>query len=496
MPDERTPLQAAKPARRHGPADPPTTSDRSASPNPLATPDAPATLDPPEAPNRPGAGPAAAGGPNASSERAATPLPPDATRAELGAAFELVREHSEHLVEPLSPEDCGIQSMEDASPAKWHLAHTTWYFETFLLEPSQSDYVPFDPAFRVLFNSYYQLVGDQHPRPRRGLLSRPDLETVLAYRRHVDDAMQRWLDVCASEGSPIERGLFELGLHHEQQHQELLLTDIKHALCTHPLDQVYRGVRESAVTTPKPLSWHRLGEGIYEVGAGALGFAFDCERPRHRRWLEGCELGSRLITSGEYLAFMQAGGYERPELWLADGWALVSREGPRAPLYWFQREGEWWERTLGGARPLRRDLPVVHVSFYEADAFARWFGARLPDEAEWEAFASRAPVIGNLMSDQLGPVGVPATHVPEEHPAQLFGDAWEWTRSAYAPYPGFAPPEGAVGEYNGKFMCNQMVLRGGSCATPLGHVRASYRNFFYPHQRWQFSGIRLARDVR
>ncbi len=428
---------------------------------------------------------APAGAPGSVMER---PLPPS-------ERFDRIRALSRRLIEPLSPEDCAIQSMEDASPAKWHLAHTSWYFETFLLEPRVRDYVPFDPTFRVLFNSYYQLVGDQHPRSRRGLLSRPTLERVLAYRDHVDTAMQGFITESLAGLPASDRDLFELGLQHEQQHQELLLTDIKHALGTHPLDEAYQPGSGPAVTTPKPIVWHALGEDLYQIGAEPTGFAFDCERPRHKRWVGACELSSRLVTSGEFLAFMEAGGYERPDLWLSDGWTFVQRERLEAPLYWSRRDGEWWERTLSGARPVRRDLPVIHVSYFEADAFARWFGARLPDEAEWEACAQRVPLHGNFLDRIIEPSGVASTS-SVEHPAQLFGDAWEWTRSAYDAYPGFVAPTGAVGEYNGKFMCNQFVLRGGSCATPPGHVRASYRNFFYPHQRWQFSGIRLARDAR
>jgi ergothioneine biosynthesis protein EgtB len=412
--------------------------------------------------------------------------------SDLAATYRSVRRATERLCEPLSPEDATAQSMTEASPAKWHLAHTSWFFETFLLEPELPGYRPFRPEFRVLFNSYYNGVGEQHPRPDRGQVTRPGLGEVLEYRAQVDRAMRPLL-----EGGIREevRELIELGLHHEQQHQELILTDIKHLLFRNPLAPVYRELAEAAPAELAPVSWHRWDGGVRWIGHAGPGFAFDNERPRHRVYVDAFEIASRLVTNGEYLAFMQAGGYERPELWLADGWSILQERGWRAPLYWTWSDGAWLLFGLGGLREVRLDEPVCHVSLYEADAFARWAEARLPTEAEWESAACTAPVDGNLVdSDLLHPA--PAPGGPGAGPLQLFGDVWEWTQSAYSPYPGYRPPAGAVGEYNGKFMSSQVVLRGGSCATPRSHVRPSYRNFFYPDARWQFSGIRLAREPR
>ncbi len=405
------------------------------------------------------------------------------------SAYAAVRAASEALASPLSPEDTTPQSMEDASPTKWHLAHTTWFFETFVLEP-RPGHRPFDPSFRVLFNSYYNTVGEQHPRPRRGLITRPSLAEVRAYRASVDERMAA---VLAGAPTPEELAVIELGLHHEQQHQELMLTDLKHLFSSNPLKPVYHDAERPRIRAAKS-GWLAWGGGERWIGHDGEGFAFDNEGPRHRLWLEGFELASRPVTNAEYLAFMADGGYDRPELWLSDGWATVQSEEWNAPLYWEDRDGEWWTLTLGGAEPLRPDDPVTHVSLYEADAYATWACARLPSEAEWECAAWRLPVEGNFVeSGALHPS--PSEHASDEHPVQMYGDVWEWTRSAYAPYPRYQPPEGAIGEYNGKFMSNQLVLRGGSCATPRSHVRETYRNFFYPHQRWQFTGIRLARDL-
>jgi ergothioneine biosynthesis protein EgtB len=410
---------------------------------------------------------------------------------DLAARYRAVRAATEALAAPLSPEDCTAQSTADASPVKWHLAHTSWFFETFVLE-STPGYRPLEPGYRVLFNSYYHSVGEQHARPERGLITRPGLAEVLAYRRHVDEHCL--VSITRDRLEPAQRSVLELGLQHEQQHQELILTDLKHLLARNPLHPAYRPSTERAGQAP-PLTWHTYPAGLREVGHAGSGFAFDNEGPRHRVFVHAFALASRAVTNAEYLAFMADRGYERPELWLSDGWAAVQGEGWRAPLYWRERDGAWQHFTLAGLRPVAQDEPVAHVSAYEADAYARWAGARLPTEAEWEVVAGDLPVAGNFVeSGRLQPA--PALVTPlGSAPAQLFGDVWEWTSSAYAPYPGYRPPPGALGEYNGKFMANQLVLRGGSCATPASHMRASYRNFFHPNARWQWSGLRLARDV-
>jgi ergothioneine biosynthesis protein EgtB len=408
---------------------------------------------------------------------------------DLAETYREVRAASEGLCAPLSPEDCSLQSMPDASPAKWHLAHTSWFFETLVLEELPG-YAPFDPAFRVLFNSYYQSVGAQHPRPERGLLSRPSLDEVLAYRRHVDAKILRLLDAGAPESA---LAVVELGLNHEEQHQELILSDLKHAFSRSPLRPVYRERAPEPAGPVQPLRWHAVGAGLREIGHSGSDFAFDNEQPRHRVFVEAFEIASRPVTNAEYLAFVRDGGYTRPELWLSDGFATVAARGWSAPLYWEERGAEPWTFTLSGVTPLRSDEPVCHVSHYEADAYARWAGARLPTEAEWEVAAEGAALDGSFAEKgRLHPAPSPAAG---EHPAALFGDVWEWTSSAYAPYPGFRPLGGSLGEYNGKFMSNQVVLRGGSCATPRRHIRRSYRNFFPPDARWQWSGIRLARDA-
>jgi ergothioneine biosynthesis protein EgtB len=403
-----------------------------------------------------------------------------------------VRALSERLAENLTPEDQCVQSMPDASPAKWHLAHTTWFFETLVLIPHAADYNPYDPRFHYLFNSYYEALGPRHPRPQRGLLTRPTVKEVFAYRRHVDAAMERLFE----RNGPSERVAFEataeLGLHHEQQHQELLLTDIKHAFSCNPLLPAYAPPTPVAVKSAPALSWPEHAGGIVPIGHSGEGFAFDNESPRHQVLLSPFRLASRLVTNGEYRAFIEDGGYRRPEFWLSDGWALAQAQGWDAPLYWSKPDGAWQMFSLMGQQPLQHDEPVVHVSFYEAAAYAAWAGKRLPTEFEWETAAKAQPVDGNFLD--------PARPHPRVANAgdglmQLFGEAWAWTRSAYEPYPGFKPLPGAVAEYNGKFMCGQMVLRGASCATPEGHIRASYRNFFPPSARWQFSGIRLAEDA-
>jgi dimethylhistidine N-methyltransferase len=381
--------------------------------------------------------------------------------------------------------------MPDASPTKWHLAHTTWFWETFLLVPRLEGYRPFDARFHYLFNSYYEALGPRQPRPERGLITRPSLADVLAYRAHVDAAMGRLL----ADGPGDLADLLDLGLAHEEQHQELILMDILHLFAASPLQPAYAPPRAAPPHSgaPEPLRYVRFDGGLIEIGHAGEGFAFDNEGPRHRAWLEPFELADRLVTNAEWLAFMQDGGYRRADLWLSEGWARVRGEGWDAPLYWQPGEGGGWSAmTLHGLRPIDPAAPVSHVSFYEADAYATWAGARLPTEAEWEHAAQGMPVAGNFRgSGRLEPAAPP----PGSGLRQMFGDLWAWTRSGYAPYPGFRPATGAVGEYNGKFMSSQYVLRGGACVTPAGHVRASYRNFFYPQQRWMFSGVRLARDA-
>ena len=396
--------------------------------------------------------------------------------------YQPVRAATLALIEPLSAEDCAIQSMPDASPVKWHLAHTTWFFETFVLEPHASGYRSFDPAYRYLFNSYYNALGARHPRPERGMLSRPSLAEVLAYRRHVDEA------VLANNDLPPEP--IELGLHHEQQHQELILTDLKHLLSRNPLSPAYQKQWPLTPIRPRGRTWIGFQGGLHELGHAGAGFAFDNEAPRHRVWLEDFELASHPVTHGDFLEFIADRGYGRPELWLSAGWDLVRARGWQAPEYWRERDGQWHTFTLHGEVPVDCHTPVCHVSFYEAEAFARWAGARLPTEAEWEIAAQSAPQEGNFVeSGALHPLALREASLP----AQMFGDVWEWTRSEYAPYPGYRPAAGAVGEYNGKFMSGQYVLRGGSCATPASHIRPTYRNFFPPEARWQFSGLRLAK---
>ncbi|MBW4468297.1 MAG: ergothioneine biosynthesis protein EgtB [Pegethrix bostrychoides GSE-TBD4-15B] len=398
-----------------------------------------------------------------------------------------VRQLSDWITQPLATEDYVIQTMPDVSPPKWHLAHSTWFFETFLLVPHLPAYEVFHPQFGYLFNSYYETVGARHPRAHRGWLSRPTVETVFQYRAYVDAAMQRLLEQLPTPDLAV---LLTLGLHHEQQHQELLLTDIKHILALNPLRPAYREQLLPAPSIAPREQWLDYAGGLYQIGAqGDQGFAFDNELPRHPVYLQDYYLANRLVTNGEYLEFMQAGGYSQAEHWLAEGWTVVQAQQWQAPLYWEQMDGDWWEMTLTGLRPLNLEAPVCHVSFYEANAYARWRGKRLPTEAEWEVAAASIAIQGNFLAQgYLHPV--PA--LGRSRPDQLYGDLWEWTESAYSPYPGFQIAAGAVGEYNGKFMCNQMVLRGGSCVTPPHHVRPSYRNFFPAATRWQFSGIRLA----
>jgi ergothioneine biosynthesis protein EgtB len=405
----------------------------------------------------------------------------NSTPKALGEKLFATRKLTLDLAGPLSDADSTIQPFPDASPAKWHLAHTTWFFETFVLRDHAAGYRLFDERYAFLFNSYYDGEGPRHDRPRRGMLSRPSLDEVRAYRAHVDEALER-----ALPSLPPEVLTFvELGIHHEQQHEELFLTDVLATFAENPLEPAYGELPSPACFAIEPLTWHRGREGVVEIGAGDDSFAFDSERPRHNAFLAPHELASRKVSNKEWREFIADGGYETPTLWLSDGWAWVQQEGITAPLYWREDGTEF---TLGGRREIDDAAPVAHISFYEADAFARWAQARLPTEAEWEDFAASAdPNLGNQL-DGAGAV------VPRPG-GGIFGDVWEWTQSAFSPYPGFAPAEGAVGEYNGKFMSGQLVLKGASCATPRGHSRASYRNFFPPHARWQFTGLRLARDA-
>jgi ergothioneine biosynthesis protein EgtB len=406
----------------------------------------------------------------------------------LAARYAHVRRVSLEICEPLQTEDFVVQSMPDASPTKWHLAHTSWFFEQFLLQPLLTGYRAFHPDFEYLFNSYYQTVGRMHARPQRGLLTRPTVDEVLRYREHVDEHMQKLLRARPDDEKLLS--VATLGVNHEQQHQELMLTDIKHLFSLNPLLPAYRPAADEANDAAAPMHFLPFDGGIREIGASGKHFCFDNELPRHRTLVEPYALADRLVTNGEYLEFIRDGGYRRPEFWLSDGWSTVLREGWTRPIYWSESLDS--EFTLHGLQPLRTAAPVCHVSFYEVDAFARWAGARLPSEAEWELAAESLPVIGNLLnSGALHPLagGV------QPGMKQMFGDVWEWTASPYSAYPGYQPPPGALGEYNGKFMCNQQVLRGGSCVTPADHIRASYRNFFYADARWQFMGVRLARNL-
>jgi ergothioneine biosynthesis protein EgtB len=406
----------------------------------------------------------------------------------LGSRFHLVRAATHALAEPLSPEDHVVQSMPDASPAKWHLAHTTWFFEEFVLQHAVPGYKFYDEQFRYLFNSYYNTVGPMHSRPHRGLLSRPTVEQVMAYREQVDERMHALLqrhDLTSEIVSAVT-----IGLNHEQQHQELLLTDIKHLFSCNPLLPAYVREKPAPARPAAALGFREFDGGLIDIGHCGDGFSFDNELPRHRTYTGAFHLANRAVTNGEYLEFVRAGGYEDPIHWLSDGWATVQKEGWKRPIYWTPSLEE--EFTLTGLRELNAASPICHVSYYEADAFARWAGARLPSETEWELAAKEVAVRGNFVENRRWHPEAPAQ---DGRLLQMFGDVWEWTQSAYAPYPGFRAAKGALGEYNGKFMVNQFVLRGGSCATPASHIRATYRNFFNPSARWQFTGLRLARDV-
>jgi ergothioneine biosynthesis protein EgtB len=404
------------------------------------------------------------------------------------------RRTSIDLATPLSPEDMVVQAMEDASPTKWHLAHVTWFFETFLLKPYLRGYREFDPTFNYCFNSYYEALGPRQPRPNRGLLTRPSCERVLAYRAHVDDALDKLLAQTSAPRAEIGR-LIEIGINHEQQHQELLLTDILALFAANPLRPAYHQRKTgTAQAGSDSVGWVDFEGGIRSIGHAGAGYSWDNESPRHTTLIHPFRLADRLVTNGEWLEFIRDGGYRTASLWLADGWTLINREEWSAPRYWEERDGAWQQMTLSGLHAVEIDAPVCHVSYYEADAYARWAGKRLPTEFEWEVAAAGMPVTGNSLGTRaLRPLPAPPARAGDLR--QMFGDVWEWTSSAYLAYPGYRPPAGAIGEYNGKFMVSQHVLRGASCATPDGHSRPTYRNFFYPHQRWQFLGLRLASEI-
>jgi len=409
--------------------------------------------------------------------------------------YRKVRRFSEHLCEPLVTEDYIIQSMPDVSPTKWHLAHVSWFFETFLLSPALPDYKSLHPQYAYLFNSYYNTIGERHCRPKRGLISRPTVKETYEYRRYVDEHVLELLEKLDERQLAELAPIITLGLHHEQQHQELMVTDIKHVLSCNPLYPTYRARTPTNAPNITPLEWVSFPEGLHWIGHEGNGFAFDNEGPRHRQFVQSFQLASRLVTNGEYLEFMEDGGYENPLLWLSEGWATVRAEEWQAPLYWEKRDGRWCVMTLSGLREVDKAEPACHVSYFEADAYARWADARLPTEAEWEVAAQEVPVEGNFVESGLyhpAPLNASTT---DGKLAQMYGDVWEWTQSSYAPYPNFRPGPGAIGEYNGKFMCNQYVLRGGSCATSLSHIRSTYRNFFPANAQWQFMGIRLAKEV-
>jgi len=431
-------------------------------------------------------------------QSSATPqtLPPDTpTNPSLAERLFETRRTSMELAAPLSAEDMTVQAMEDASPTKWHLAHVTWFFETFLLRTYLRGYREFDPTFNYCFNSYYEALGPRQPRPNRGLLTRPSAERVLAYRTHVDEALDKLLAQSPSQRAEISR-LIEIGINHEQQHQELLLTDILALFAANPLRPAYHQRKLGAARVDSgTVGWIDFEGGIRSVGHAGSGYSWDNEGPRHTALIHPFRLADRLVTNAEWLEFMRDGGYSTASLWLADGWTLINREEWKAPRYWEDRDAAWQQMTLSGLQPVELEAPVCHVCYYEADAFARWAGKRLPTEFEWEVAAAGIPVTGNTLGSRaLRPLPAQAA----THPGalrQMFGDVWEWTASAYLAYPGYRPPAGAIGEYNGKFMVGQHVLRGASCATPDGHSRATYRNFFYPHQRWQFLGLRLASEI-
>ncbi|HJT82288.1 MAG TPA: ergothioneine biosynthesis protein EgtB [Chthoniobacterales bacterium] len=408
--------------------------------------------------------------------------------------FLRIREFTEALTADLAAEDCVVQSMPDVSPAKWHLAHTTWFFETFVLRKWIPGYQPEIPEYAFLFNSYYNAAGDMHRRDLRGLISRPTVDQTRRYRAGINAQVAELIADANDEVLQELEPIIVLGIHHEQQHQELMLTDIKHVFAQNPLHPVFRERKnETSTRNVPPVTFVGFDEVIAGIGYAGNGFSYDNEGPRHRALIPAFSLASRPVTNGEYLEFMEAGGYQRAEFWLSLGWMTVNEQRWEAPLYWQKRDGQWWNFTLSGLRPVERSEPVTHISYFEADAYAKWAGARLPTEFELEHVANQQPIAGNFVEQEhFHPQSVNGT--AQTGLSQIFGDVWEWTRSSYAPYPGYRPEPGALGEYNGKFMCNQYVLRGGSCATSETHIRPTYRNFFQPEKRWQFTGIRLARD--
>lgn len=415
----------------------------------------------------------------------------------LSESYKTVRDFSHTLAGPLEIEDYVIQSMPDVSPTKWHLAHTSWFFETFVLARAVKGYKSPSPQYAYLFNSYYVQAGERHSRPKRGLISRPTVEETYLYRNHVDEHMSRFMEDADSKEWKEFSPVIEIGIHHEQQHQELIVTDIKHVFSENPLHPVYRPSAASSGNgerkTPDA-GWIDFGGGVHSIGHDDKGFGYDNEYPRHKVYLDPFRLQSRLITNGEYVEFIEDGGYETPELWLSEGWATAESRKWSSPFYWERKNGKWVHFTLSGMKTVNPDEPVCHVSYFEADAYARWAGSRLPTEAEWEVAAGNVPVEGNFAESLSFHPEAPSAARNGGGLRQMYGDVWEWTQSSYSPYPGFKTLPGALGEYNGKFMCNQYVLRGGSCATPGSHIRKTYRNFFPPDARWQFMGIRLAKD--
>lgn len=415
-----------------------------------------------------------------------------AISTDIASYFNRVRQDSETLCAPLEIEDYGIQTMPEVSPPKWHLAHSSWFFETMLLKPFLADYRPHHPKYAELFNSYYDTIGSYHPRPQRGLLSRPTVKEVYQYRAYIDEQINALLSQTNHPQWPEIVRRMIIGVNHEQQHQELMLTDIKHIFAYNPLRPAYRELSQPHGKATA-MSWISIQGGIRSIGFDGEGFAYDNEGPRHKVYLNDYCLASRPVTNAEFMEFINDGGYQRPDYWLSDAWQKILQQHWQAPLYWEQRDGEWWTITLSGMQPVEKHAPVCHVSYYEAAAYARWCGARLPTEAEWENATAELPIEGNFRDNQLLQ---PAAAPSDGNLTQMFGDVWEWTQSPYTPYPGYCAESGPLGEYNGKFMSSQMVLRGGSCATPLDHIRPTYRNFFYPAERWQFSGFRLARDAK